>query len=135
MELGATSDTETLRISEFVIGLPTNDVRCCREMFSHRPGNALGEQAVSSGGEAVVLAHAPGDPGAALLRGQGLGIFVGRPSRHDSGRSAEHGRDSLLGENRQSIIQPLEIKLAFRRLQARPGKLRQPHNIKPGVVH
>ena len=135
VELGPASDTETLRIPEFVIGLPTNDVRCCHEMFSHRSGNALGEQTVSSGGEAVVLAHAPGDPCAALLRGQRFRIFMCHPGWHDGGRRSEHGRDALLGQNGERIIEPGKIELSFCWLQARPGKFCQTHHVKPGLAH
>ena len=75
------------------------------------------------------------DPLAGRLHTKCFRVFLGEPRGRSRSGSAQNDHDVMLLREANRVIQPIEVKAAFRGLHAAPGKLCNAHNLQVGGFH
>ena len=98
-------------------------------------GDAAAKFAVLGGSDRALRAIAVDDAATVGVHAQRLGIFLRQPcGRAGGGCSDDDGNMMLRGE-RDRAVEPIEIEMALRRLQAAPRKFSDTNNVEMRRFH
>ena len=119
----------------FVGNVPADDGRMMAEALGERRVDPADELAVDRRGEAVVVAVAVQIAPAVLAHAQHLGVLFAHPRGARAAGRGEKGVDAIFGEAVEHVLEPVEVKAAFLRLERRPCEDADAHQVAAGELH